>query len=501
MTDLLTHQEYRALAAGLDLPQNAWIDGGYRPAISGKTFETVNPATGTVIGTVAACDAADVDLAVSKAREAFDDGRWSRLHPGARKDVLVRLAKLMERHARELAVMESVDSGKTIYDCENVDILESIHVIKWHGELIDKIYDQVSPASNDHIAMIVREPVGVVGLVLPWNFPLLMLAWKIGPALAAGCSVVVKPAAETALTALRLAELAGEAGLPRGVLNIVTGSGSEVGEPLGRHPDVDMVSFTGSTVTGRRFLHYSADSNLKEIVLELGGKNPCIVLDDAEDLDAVAAHVVNGAFWNMGQNCSAASRLIVQRGIKDRLLAKIAEHAREWIVGDPLDPQVRVGALISKAHFAKVSGYLKAAAKEKIVMGGKIVADGFVEPTVVEAAATSALAVEEIFGPILTVIPVGTFEEAIAVANDTEYGLAASIFTANGKRALRGARMLRAGTVTVNSFGEGDITTPFGGYKQSGFGGRDNSIHAHDQYTQLKTIWLDLTDTSDTAID
>lgn len=501
MTDLLTHEEYRAIAADLDLPQNAWIDGSYRPAISGNTFETVNPANGAVIGTVAACDAADVDLAVAKAREAFEDGRWSRLHPGARKDVLVRLAKLMERNARELAVMESLDSGKTIYDCEKVDIPEAIHVIKWHGELIDKIYDQVSPASNDHIAMVVREPVGVVGLVLPWNFPLLMLAWKIGPALAAGCSVVVKPAAETSLTALRLAELAAEAGLPRGVLNIVTGGGAEVGEPLGRHQDVDMVSFTGSTVTGRRFLHYSADSNLKEIVLELGGKNPCIVLDDAEDLDAVAAHVVNGAFWNMGQNCSAASRLIVQRGIKDRLLAKVAEHAREWIVGDPLDPQVRVGALISKAHFAKVSGYLKAAAKERIVMGGKIVAEGFVEPTVLEAERTSALAVEEIFGPILTVIPVGSFEEAIAVANDTEYGLAASIFTANGKRALRGARMLRAGTVTVNSFGEGDITTPFGGYKQSGFGGRDNSIHAHDQYTQLKTIWLDLTDTSDTAID
>ena len=500
MTDLLTHEEYRSLAAALDLPQNAWIDGGYRPAISGKTFDTVNPATGAVLGPVAACDGADVDLAVQKAREAFEDGRWSRIHPGARKDVLVRMAKLLERNARELAVMESLDSGKTIYDCETVDIPETIHVIKWHGELIDKIYDQVSPASNDHIAMIVREPVGVVGLVLPWNFPLLMLAWKIGPALAAGCSVVVKPAQETSLTALRLAEIASEAGLPRGVLNIVTGGG-EVGEAVGRHSDVDMVSFTGSTVTGRKFLHYSADSNLKEIVLELGGKNPCIVLDDAEDLDAVAAHVVNGAFWNMGQNCSAASRLIVQRGVKDRLLAKVAEHAREWVVGDPLNPEVRVGALISKAHFAKVSGYLKAAAKEKIVMGGEVVAEGFIEPTVVEAEASSSLAVEEIFGPILTVITVGSFEEAIAVANDTAYGLAASIFTANGKRALRGARMLRAGTVTVNSFGEGDITTPFGGYKQSGFGGRDNSIHAHDQYTQLKTIWLDLTDTADTAID
>lgn len=501
MTDLLTHEEYRAIAASLEVPQNAWIDGGYRPAISGATFETVNPATGTVLGVVAACDAADVDLAVAKAREAFEDGRWSRLHPGARKDVLVRLAKLITRNARELAVLESLDSGKTIYDCETVDVPETAHVIKWHGELIDKIYDQVAPASNDHIAMVVREAVGVVGLVLPWNFPLLMLAWKIGPALAAGCSVVVKPAAETSLTALRLAELAAEAGLPRGVLNVVTGGGA-VGEAVGRHPDVDMVSFTGSTVTGRRFLHYSADSNLKEVVLELGGKNPCIVLDDAEDLDAVAAHVVNGAFWNMGQNCSAASRLIVQAGVKDRLLEKVKAHAREWVVGDPLNPEVRVGALVSKAHFAKVSGYLKAAKGEKLVMGGAIVADGFIEPTIVEVAdKASPLVCEEIFGPVLTVISVGSFEEAIAVANATDYGLAASIFTANGKRALRGARMLRAGTVTVNSFGEGDISTPFGGYKQSGFGGRDNSIHAHDQYTQLKTIWLDLTDTSDIAID
>lgn len=501
MTDLLTHEEYKAFAAALDLPQNAWIDGGYRPALSGKTYPTVNPATGAVLGSVAACAAEDVDLAVTKAREAFDDGRWSALHPGERKEVLLRLAKLIERNARELAVMESLDSGKTIYDCETVDVPETIHVLRWHAELIDKIYDQVSPASTDHIAMVVREPIGVVGLVLPWNFPLLMLAWKIGPALAAGCTVVVKPAAETSLTALRLAELAAEAGLPRGVLNIVTGGGAEVGEPLGRHAGVDMVSFTGSTVTGRRFLHYAADSNLKEVVLELGGKNPCIVLDDAEDLDAVAAHVVNGAFWNMGENCSAASRLIVQKGVKDQLIEKVRAHAREWVVGEPLNPEVRVGALVSKAHFTKVSGYLEAASKAKVLMGGTSPAEGFVEPTMVEADRTSPLATEEIFGPILTVITVASFEEAIAVANDTDYGLAASIFTANEKRALRGARMLRAGTVTLNSFGEGDITTPFGGYKQSGFGGRDNSIHAHDQYTQLKTIWIDLTDTSDANTD
>ncbi|MFT3689315.1 aldehyde dehydrogenase [Paenirhodobacter sp.] len=500
MTDLLTREEYEALAASLELPTNAFVDGAFRPAQSGKTFATVNPATGAKLADVAACGPQDVDFAVAKARDAFEDGRWSRLHPGERKQALLRLAKLLERNRHELAVMESLDSGKPIYDCATVDIPETIHVLRWHAELIDKIYDQVAPASDDHLALVLREPVGVVGLVLPWNFPLLMLAWKIGPALAAGCTVVVKPAAETSLTALRVAELALEAGLPAGVLNIIPGSGAEAGEPLGRHPDVDMVSFTGSTATGRRFLGYSAESNLKEIVLEMGGKNPCIVLDDAEDLDAVAAHVVNGAFWNMGENCSAASRLIVQKGVRERLLAKVIEHAREWNVGDPLDPSVRIGALVSKAHFDKVSGYLDLA-KGKVLMGGKAIGGTHVEPTIVETAPDHRIAREEIFGPILTVIEVASFEEAIRVANDTDYGLAASIFSANGKRALRGARMLRAGTVAVNSFGEGDISTPFGGFKQSGFGGRDNGFHAHDQYTQLKTIWLDLTDSADTAID
>ncbi|MDP2494274.1 aldehyde dehydrogenase [Shimia thalassica] len=497
--DLLTQEEYKSIAANLSLPTSAFIDGGYRPAASGKTFETLNPATGEKLADVAACAQDDVDFAVSKAREAFDDGRWSKMHPSDRKDVLIRFAKLMTRNARELAVMEAIDSGKTIFDCETVDIPETIHCIKWHAEAIDKIYDQVSPASDDHIAMVVREPIGVVGLVLPWNFPLLMLAWKIGPALAAGCSVVVKPAEETSLTALRVAELASEAGLPKGVLNIVTGSGPDVGEPIGRHMDIDMVSFTGSTVTGKRFLGYAADSNAKEVVLEMGGKNPCVVLDDAENLDRVAQHIVNGAFWNMGENCSATSRLIVHKDVKSELLDRIEAHARHWNVGDPLDPETRMGALVSKAHFDKVCGYLEKA--EKVVLGGKTSGGTHVEATVVDVPGNDhPLAREEIFGPVLSVITVGGFDEAIAVANETEYGLAASIFTANVKRALRGARALRAGTVTVNSFGEGDITTPFGGYKQSGFGGRDNSIFAHDQYTQIKTIWIDLADDDDEAV-
>lgn len=499
MAELLTHEEYRAIAADLLLPTGAFIDGGYRPAISGKTFATLNPATGECLAEIAACGAEDVDIAVAKAREAFDDGRWSKRPPADRKDVLIRLAKLMTRNARELAVMESLESGKTIYDCETVDLPETINCLKWHAEAIDKIYDQVAPASDDHIAMILREPVGVVGLVLPWNFPLLMLAWKIGPALAAGCSVIVKPAEETSLTALLVAELAVEAGLPRGVLNVLPGSGADVGAPLGLHMDVDMISFTGSTETGRRFLRYAADSNLKEITLEMGGKNPCIVLEDAENLDRVAAHVVNGAFWNMGENCSAASRLIVHEDIKEALLQRVLAHLREWSLGDPLDPQHRVGALVSKAHFEKVSAYLGAGLKTH--SGGGMDAGAFVEPTVMDVDPGSPAAREEIFGPVLSVIGVGGFDEAIALANDTGYGLAASIFTGNLKRGLRGARAIRAGTVTVNCFGEGDITTPFGGFGQSGFGGRDNSLAAHDQYTQLKTIWVDLSDDADEAVD
>lgn len=495
---LLTHDEYKAIAASLTFPTTAFIDGRFRPAISGRTFDTVNPATGEVLAQVAACGTEDVDLAVAKARDAFEDGRWSRLPPRERKETLIRLAKLVKRNARELAVLESLDSGKTIHDCETVDLPETIHCLIWHAELIDKLYDHVAPASDDHIALIVREPVGVVGLVLPWNFPLLMLAWKIGPALAAGCSVIVKPAEETPLTALRLAELAHEAGLPPGVLNVLPGTGPEVGEPIGRHMDIDAVSFTGSTETGRRFLRYAAESNLKEVTLEMGGKNPAVVLDDAENLDRVAAHIVNGAFWNAGQNCSASSRLIVQKGVKDALLQRILAHAREWPVGDPLDPVNRVGALVSKAHFDKVCSYLETGAK--VILGGRA-EKGFVEPTILEVARDSRQARDEIFGPVLSVLTVESFDEAIALANATEYGLAASLFTGNVKRALRGARAIRAGTVTVNSYGEGDATTPFGGFRASGFGGRDKGREAHDQYTRIKTIWVDLADDAPEAVD
>ena len=489
MSDLLTHEEYRAIAAGLDFPRTAFIDGKYR-AGSGAKLTTVNPATGETLCEIAACNTDDVDLAVSKAREAFDQGHWAKLHPGERKNVLIRLCKLLTRNQRELAVMESLDSGKPIRDCVTIDIPETIHTIKWHAEAIDKIYDQVAPTGDDAVAMIVREPVGVVAAILPWNFPLLMLAWKIGPALAAGNSVIVKPAEQTSLTALRVAELAAEAGIPRGVLQVLPGDGPSVGEPLGLHNDVDMVSFTGSTETGRRFLRYAADSNLKRTVLECGGKNPAIVLEDAENLDLVADHIVNAAFWNMGENCSANSRLIVQTGVKEDLLERILARLRDWKTGDPLDPQNHLGALIDDEHCKKVASFIVG---KKPLTGG--VVDGpYCKPTIFDIARDDALAREEIFGPVLSVITVATLDEAIEVANDTDYGLTASVFSANGRKAISTARAIRAGTVTINCYGEGDISTPFGGYKQSGFGGRDNGLHAHDQFTELKTIWIDMSD-------
>ncbi len=488
MSELLTYEEYKSLGASLDFPQSSFIDGKYYKG-SGALLTTLNPSTGKEITNITTASDEDVDLAVEKAREAFDQGRWCRLHPSERKDILIKLCKLLTRNQKELAVMESLESGKPIRDCVQIDLPEAIHTIKWHAELIDKIYDQTAPSGDDALSLIIREPIGVVAAILPWNFPLLMLAWKIGPALASGCSVIVKPAEQTSLTALRVAELAAEAGIPRGVLQVLPGAGPIVGEKLGRHADIDMVSFTGSTETGRLFLKYSSESNLKKTVLECGGKNPAVVFNDAENLDLVAEHIVNGAFWNMGENCSAISRLIVHKDIKSELLKKIVDRLRDWKTGDPLDPQNHLGALIDKEHCIKVSRYLS----EGAVIGGKI--DGnFVTPTIYETTTDDKKARDEIFGPILSVLEVQTNEEAISIANKTEYGLSASIFSANARNALRAARELRAGTVTVNSYGEGDITTPFGGYKQSGFGGRDNGVHAHEQYCEVKTIWIDLTD-------
>ncbi|WP_085639281.1 MULTISPECIES: aldehyde dehydrogenase [unclassified Pseudomonas] len=494
MSDLLSRQQYRDLAAGLELRNRAFIDGAFCAALSGKTFTTTNPATDEVLTEIAACGVQDVDAAVAAAKRAFDDGRWQSLAPSARKSVLLRFAQLLEDNAHELALLESLDSGKPIRECQTIDVPETIHTLRWHAELIDKVYDATAPTGSGAVTMVVREPIGVVGLVLPWNFPLLMLAWKIGPSLAAGCSVVVKPAKETTLSTLRVAELAHQAGIPAGVFNVVPGGGKEAGEPLGRHPDVAMVSFTGSTDTGRLFLKYSSESNLKRIVLECGGKNPAVVMNDVEDLDHVARHVVNGAFWNMGENCSASSRLIVHADVKEALLERMLAQLADWKMGDPLDPDNRLGSMISKAHFDKVRGYLDEARDRQLSLrvGGDTAKGIFVEPTIIDGVTRdSRLFQEEIFGPVLGVTTFTTVDEAIDLANDTAYGLAASAYTGSLRHALKLSRGIRAGIVTVNCFGEGDASTPFGGYKESGFGGRDKSVWAHDQYTELKTIWID----------
>lgn len=486
------------LAKSLHLPTNAIIGGRSVPAASGKTFPTVNPATGEELAQIARCGSIDVDRAVTAARSAFH-GPWSRLTPTERKKVILRFATLIEAHATELATIETLEGGKPIADTANIDLVETLDVIRWHAEAADKVNDHLSPSGPGVVSMIVREPIGVVGVVLPWNFPLLMAAWKLGPILATGNTCVLKPAEQTSITTIRLAELAIEAGIPDGVINVVPGFGPEVGEPLGRHRDVDAVAFTGSTETGRRFLHYSADSNLKEVILECGGKNPFIVMSDADDLDTIADHAANAIFWNGGQNCSSNSRLIVHSSRKAELLELLLEKCREWTVGDPLDPNTRIGAMIEPEHLDKVmdninSGHVEGA---DCILGGKQIRQSsggyFVEPTIFDnVTPRMRLATEEIFGPVLSVIEFDQPEEAIQIANDTAYGLAASVFTSDLRTAHLAARAVRAGTVTVNTYGEGDVATPFGGFGLSGFGGRDKSLHAHEQYTQLKTIWIDL---------
>ena len=502
MSTLLTYNEYSVIAKNLTFSVNPFVNGKFSKPLSGNTMETINPATGDVLATVAACGAEDVDAAVIVAQQAFDSGKWSRLHPNERKEIIIELANLIEKNQHELAVLESLESGKPISECQMTDLPETVSTLKWHAEAADKIYDQISPANESGIGLIVREPIGVVGAVLPWNFPLMMLAWKIGPALATGNSVIVKPAEQTSLTTLRVAELALEAGVPAGVLNVLPGLGPDVGEPMGRHHGIGAISFTGSTEVGRLFVEFSAKSNLKKIILECGGKNPAVVLSDAKNLDNIAKHVAFSALWNMGQNCTANARLIVHKDLKKTLVQKVLKEFDNWKTGDPLDPSNQLSAIISPEQYTKILNYIEIAAKEgaDLIYGGKAIQSGngmFIEPTIFDNVTPDmTIATDEIFGPVLGIMSVDSDAAAIALANDTSYGLQASLFTSNVTNAHRFARALQAGTVSVNCYGEGDITTPFGGYKLSGFGGRDNGFSAHDQYTETKTIWIDLSEDS-----
>jgi gamma-glutamyl-gamma-aminobutyraldehyde dehydrogenase len=481
-------------------PTRAFIDGAFVDAADGATFTSMSPGDGERIAEIAACAEADVDTAVQVARAAFDDGRWSRTAPAERKRVLLRLAELIEANLDALAVIESIDAGKPITDCRDGDLPDVINTIRWYAEAIDKVFGKVSPTGPDHLGLIGCEPIGVVGAVLPWNFPAAMLAWKLAPALAAGNSVVIKPAELASLSTLRIAQLAAEAGVPDGVFNVTPGLGHIAGRALGLHPDVDIVTFTGSTEIGREFLRYSANSNLKQIVLECGGKSPQIVMADcADQLDIIAEDLAEAAFWNAGQNCTAGSRILIDAAIKDEFVTLLAEQARTRKVGDPSDPSTVMGALIEPDALDRVSRYVDGARKDgaQVLAGGQqLLADAggwYYGATVLDGVDPAmAVAREEIFGPVVSVLTFGDAAEALRLANDTLYGLAATVWSRDIDTAFHLARGVRAGTVAVNGYSEGDITTPFGGYRTSGFGGRDKGLEALEQYTELKTIWVNL---------
>lgn len=494
----LTLAEWQQRADALKIEGRAFINGQYTDAVSGATFECVSPVDGRLLGLVASCDEADANLAVANARQVFQSGAWSRLAPAKRKSVMIRFARLLKDNAQELALLETLDMGKPISDSLNIDVPGAANALSWSGEAIDKIYDEVAATPDDQLGLVTREAVGVVGAIVPWNFPLMMACWKLGPALSTGNSVVLKPSEKSPLTAIRIAQLAIEAGIPAGVLNVLPGYGHTVGKALALHMDVDTVVFTGSTRIAKQLMVYAGESNMKRIWLEAGGKSPNIVFADAPDLQAAAESAASAIAFNQGEVCTAGSRLLVERSIKDRFLPMVVEALKGWKPGNPLDPQTTVGALVDTQQMNTVLSYIDAGHSDgaTLVAGGKRILEEtggtYVEPTIFDGVSNAMrIAKEEIFGPVLSVITFDTAEEAVAIANDTPYGLAAGVWTSDISKAHKTARALRAGSVWVNQYDGGDMTAPFGGFKQSG-NGRDKSLHAFDKYTELKATWIKL---------
>lgn len=498
MTTAMTRAEWEAKAKTLNIRTQAFIDGQYVDAVSGKTFACISPIDGVCQGQVAECESADVELAVQAARRAFESGVWSETSPVHRKKTLQRFARLIEQHAEELALLESLDMGKPVADALGIDVSASVRCLDWTAEAIDKVYGEIASTPQHELGLITREPLGVIAAIVPWNFPLLMATWKFAPALATGNSVILKPSEKSPLSAIRIAALALEAGIPPGVFNVLPGFGKGAGEPLALHMDVDGLVFTGSTGVGKHLLQCAGRSNMKRAYMECGGKSPNLVFADAPNLKEAAEAAAIGIFFNQGEVCTAASRLLVERSIKDDFVKMVVEAGKNLHPKHPFDPGAPMGALVDEGQMNRVLEYIEKGKSEgaRLALGGERVMHEtggyYVAPTIFDDVAHDmTISKEEIFGPVLSVIGFDTEEEAIRIANDSDFGLAAGVWTANLGKAHRVARKLRAGSVWVNYWDGGDMTAPFGGFKQSG-NGRDKSLHAFEKYTELKATWINL---------
>lgn len=490
-----TQEQWIELQNSLNIENRAFINGEYTLAISGQMLDVVNPATDETLTEIARCQEEDVDLAVTCARQAFQTGEWSNSAPSHRKAVLSLFADLIDEHREELALLETLDTGKPINHSVSTDIPGAAGSLRWYAEAIDKVYGEVAPTEKDVHAYISHQPIGVVAAVVPWNFPLWLACWKLGPALAAGNSVILKPSEKSSLTAIFLGKLANQAGLPRGVFQVITGFGHEAGDALAKHHDVDCIAFTGSTRIAGQLMVRSGETNLKRVFAEAGGKNANIVFEDCDDLDRAAAETAGGCFYNQGEVCVAATRLLVHESIKDQFVEKVIEASKAFTPKDPMDTTCSMGALIDQGHKAKVLEYIHLGQTEGATLrcGGDVDGKGaFVEPTILDNVDNKMrVAQEEIFGPVLCVIPFKDEQEAIAIANDSKYGLGAALWSSNINRVHRVAKQLQAGSVWVNNYNEGDMTVPFGGFKMSG-NGRDKSLHAIEKFTETKTTWIRL---------